>query len=225
MGLGKRRLMQRRETAIAGLLTTLLFVGALVDDVFGNVPADDAPGAKLSASIANPDWATLLSTFFWGLACIAMIWFLAGLRGQIASASEGLANVAFGAGIAAVALLAITPAPDLGGWVWSDQANRDLEPAAAEALKAIANGFYFTAALVLAGVYLAVGLVSIRHQLFPRWFGGISLLLALVATIPMVGVATLLIGFPLWTIIISVMLWRANRDGPPVGYLQPRVRG
>ena len=119
-----------------------------------------------------------------------MIWFLAGLRGHIASASEGLAfEASLGAGIAAVALLAITPAPDLGGWVWSDQANRQLEPAPREALKAIANGFYFTAAVVLAGVYLAVGLVSIRHHIFPRWFGGISLLLALVATIPMVGVA------------------------------------
>jgi hypothetical protein len=76
------------------------------------------------------------------------------------------------------------------------------------ALKAIANGFYFTAAVVLSGVYMAVGLVSIRHQVFPRWVGGISLLLALVATIPMVGVAKLLIGFPLRTIIICVMLWR-----------------
>ena len=25
----------------------------------GNVPADDAPGLELSASIANPHWATL----------------------------------------------------------------------------------------------------------------------------------------------------------------------
>jgi hypothetical protein len=206
--------MPRRDTAIAGLLTTLLFVGALVDDVFGNVPADDAPGRELSASIANPDWETLLSVFFWGLGCIAMIWFLAGLRGHMASASEALANIAFGAGIAAVALLAITPAPDLGGWVWSDQANRQLEPGAAEALKAIANGFYFTAAVVLAGVYLAVGMVSIRHRVFPRWVGGISLLLAFVATIPMVGVGTLLIGFPLWTIIICVMLWRGSGAAP-----------
>ena len=155
-----------------------------------------------------------------------MIWFLVGLRGHLASASEVLANVAFGAGIAAVALLAITPAPDLGGWVWSDQANRDLEPGAAEALKAIANGFYFTAAVVLAGVYSAVGLVSIRHRVFPRWVGGISLLLALVATIPMVGVVTLLIGFPLWTIIICVMLWRDSRGGsPPVGDVQPGAPG
>ena len=218
--------MQQRDTAIAGLLTTLFFVGALVDDLFGSVPADDAPGLELSASIANPDWATLLSVFFWGLACISMIWFLAGLRGHIASASEGLANLCFGAGIAAVALLAITPAPDLGGWVWSDQANRQLEPGAAEALKAIANGFYFTAAVVLAGVYLAVGLVSIRHHIFPRWFGGISLLLALVATIPMVGVATLLVGFPLWTVIICVILLRGSRGAsPPVGYVQPTAPG
>ena len=155
-----------------------------------------------------------------------MIWFLVGLRGHLASASEALANVAFGAGIAAVALLAITPAPDLGGWVWSDQANRHLEPGAAEALKAIANGFYFTAAVVLAGVYLAVGLVSIRHRVFPRWVGGISLLLALVATIPMVGVVTLLIGFPLWTIIICVMLWRDSLGGsPPVVTYRQALRG
>jgi hypothetical protein len=218
--------MRRRQTAIAGLLTTLFFVGALVDDFFGSVPADDAPGPELSASIANPDWATLVSVFFWGLGCIAMIWFLVGLRGHLASASEALANVAFGAGVAAVALLAITPAPDLGGWVWSDQANRHLQPGAAEALKATANGFYFMAAVVLAGVYLAVGLASVRHRLFPRWVGGISLLLALVATIPMVGVVTLLIGFPLWTIIICVMLWRGSRGGsPPVGDVQASAPG
>ena len=218
--------MRPRDTAIAGLLTTLLFVGALVDDVVGNVPADDAPGRELSASIANPDWATLLSVFFWGLGCIAMIWFLVGLRGHLESASEALAGVAFGAGIAAVALLASTPAPDLGGWVWSDQANRHLEPGAAEALKAIANGFYFIAAVVLAGVYLAVGLASIRHRVFPRWVGGISLLLALVATIPMVGVVTLLIGFPIWTIIICVMLWRDSQGGSPaVGDVQPSAPG
>jgi len=215
--------MSRRETAIAGLLTTLFFVGALVDDFFGSVPGDDAPGPELSASIANPDWATLVSVFFWGLGCIAMTWFFVGLRGYVACASEALANVAFGAGVAAVALLAITPAPDLGGWVWSDQANRHLEPGAAEALKATANGFYFMAAVVLAGVYLAVGLASVRHGVFPRWVGGISMLLAIVATIPMVGVVTLLVGFPLWTIIICVMLWRDSRDGsPPV---QPGTSG
>ena len=79
------------------------------------------------------------------------------------------------------------------------------------------------AAVVLAGVYLAVGLASVRHQVFPRWVGGISLLLALVATIPMVGVATLLVGFPLWTIIICVILWRGSRDAsPPV---QPGTSG
>ena len=88
--------MSRRETAIAGLLTTLFFVGALVDDFFGSVPGDDAPGPELSASIANPDWATLASVFFWGLGCIAMTWFFVGLRGYVACASEALANVAFG---------------------------------------------------------------------------------------------------------------------------------
>jgi hypothetical protein len=36
----------------------------------------------------------------------------------------------------------------------------------------------------------------------------------------MVGVATLLIGFPLWTIIICVLLLRGSRGGsPPVGYV------
>ena len=191
--------MSRRETAIAGLLTTLFFVGALVDDFFGSVPADDAPGPELSASIANPDWATLVSVFFWGLGCLAMIWFLVGLRGYMASASEALANVAVGAGIAAGSRVSL----------------KEMAAMNAEALKATANGFYFMAAVVLAGVYLAVGLASVRHQVFPRWVGGISLLLALVATIPMVGVVTLLVGFPLWTIIICVMLWRDSRGGSP----------
>jgi hypothetical protein len=206
--------MSRRDTSIAGLLTTLLFVGALVDDIFGNVPGDRATGSALSASIANPDWATLVAGFSWGLACIAMIWFLAGLRAHITPVSETFATIAFGAGIAVVALLAITPAPAIGGWIWSDQSNRHLDPGAAEALTAIANGFYFTAAIMLAGVYLAVGVASIRHGIFPRWLGWMSVLFALIATIPMVGFAALLMGFPLWTIIICSILWRDNSATP-----------
>ena len=53
-GRAKRRLMSRRETAIAGLLTTLFFVGALVDDFFGRFLLMMLPGRNCRRRSRTP---------------------------------------------------------------------------------------------------------------------------------------------------------------------------
>jgi hypothetical protein len=62
-----------------------------------------------------------------------------------------------------------------------------------------------------------VGLLYIRTRVLPAWVGWASLVLALVMLIPPIGWAGLLLGFPLWTVLVSVLLWMrpAAEPSPP----------
>ena len=87
---------------------------------------------------------------------------------------------------------------------------------------------------MLVGFFLATGLAAIRARALPVWVGWFALLLAVVALIPPIGWAVVVFGFPIWILIVSVLMWRGAepaavepasvlsggpslhcRDGPP----------
>jgi hypothetical protein len=68
---------------------------------------------------------------------------------------------------------------------------------------------------------VATALATLRFGVLPRWFGWVSLALALILAIPPIGWLGVLAGFPLWVLVTSVLL---SGKGPaePVAAPQPQ---
>ena len=101
--------------------------------------------------------------------------------------------------------------PDLAGAFASDEMDGGLEPAAAQAITSLGDGFFFGAEVMLAGLFLAAGLAALKARAFPAWVGWLSLVLAVIALIPPIGWAVVIWGFPLWIFIMSAIMWRTPK--------------
>lgn len=202
----------KRVTPLAGVLSVVLFIVSVFVVESGDLPGDDATGAELAAYLGDSLSELAIGAVLWGLATIALIWFLDGLRTHIAPASSQLGRLAYGFGFAAALFLLASVMPDVAGALASDNLDRSLEGGAAEAITALGDGFFIAAELMLAGFFFTVGLAALRARALPAWFGGISLVLALVALVPPIGWAVVVFGFPLWLLLASALLWRENRS-------------
>jgi hypothetical protein len=74
------------------------------------------------------------------------------------------------------------------------------------------DAFFVGAELAAALLLVATGLAILRYSALPRWVAWISFLFALWLLIPPIGWAGLLVGVPLWTIIVAVLLWMRSGD-------------
>ena len=78
----------------------------------------------------------------------------------------------------------------------------------ADALRYLPGVFYIGVELFAAVLVGATGLVALRTAVLPRWLAWVSLLLALVLLIPPIGWAGILLGVPVWTLLLSLLLTR-----------------
>ncbi len=202
---------ERHLTPLAGVLSVILFVASVFVVESSGVTDDDASGAELAEYLADNLGTLAIGTVLWGVATIALIWFLDGLRTHILPASGQLARLAYGFGFAAALFLLASVLPDVAGALASDNFDRSLDAGAAEAMTSLGDGFFIAAELMLAGFFFVVGLASIRARVLPAWVGGISLVLALVALVPPIGWAVVVFAFPLWLLLVSALLWRGSR--------------
>ena len=152
-----------------------------------------------------------VALIIWGIGSILLLWFFEGLRAWIARYSEQLGRLAFFFGFAVMLLLLASFLPDLAGAFASDELDGGLEPAAAQAISSLGDGFFFGAEVMLAGLFLTAGLAALRARAFPAWVGWLSLVLAVIALIPPIGWAVVIWGFPLWIFIMSAIMWRTPR--------------
>ena len=107
-----------------------------------------------------------------------------------------------------VAMTLLIPGPNLAGALAKDE----LTPEAAQALSVMDDAFFVGAELAAALLLVATGLAILRYGALPRWVAWISFLFALWLLIPPIGWAGLLVGVPLWTIIVAVLLWMRSGD-------------
>ncbi len=88
-------------------------------------------------------------------------------------------------------------------------ANDALEPAAAQSLGMMSFIFFIAAQVFAAAFFVAPALAAIRSGVLPSWLAWVSVALAVVLLTP-IGFLALLIGFPLWVLVVSVLLWQAQ---------------
>jgi hypothetical protein len=174
-----------------------------------NLPGED-PNEILSWF--QDESNTILSgAFIFMLGSLFFLIFIGALRVRLVRAeseSAFLSAIAFGAGLVVVALTLLIPGPNLAGALAED----DLTPEAAQALTVVDDAFFVGAELAAALLLVATGLAILRYGALPRWVAWISFLFALWLLIPPIGWAGLLVGVPLWTIIVAVLLWMRSGD-------------
>ena len=202
----------RRLTPLMGIVGVVLFVIAIFVIESGDTPGEDATGADVAAYYDGALGRLAAALILWGLGTVALVWFLDGLRVLISRASEQLGRLAFYFGFAFALFILAAMVPDLGAALASENLERELEPASAEAIASLGDGFFLGSEVLVFGFLLFVGLAATRARALPAWLGWLALLFALVALIPPIGWAVVIWGFPLWVLITSVVLWMRPDD-------------
>jgi hypothetical protein len=194
-----------RLVPLAGVVSVVLIVLAFV--VGGETPdTDDSLREIVDFYRDNDDeqiWASALlgwgSLFF--LVFVTALWkALRTAEGERREAS----TVALVGGTVAVVGMTIFAGI---GFTLGDVAD-DVHPVALQALNAMGSDLFFTVAVGTGAFLLGAGASVVRTAVLPKWLGWVAVLLGVLAITPVGFFAFLLMG--LWTLIVSVLLWRAS---------------
>jgi hypothetical protein len=201
-----------RLAALAGVVAVVLWV-------IGTFVAGENPdeATEILRRFQDEEGRVLAGGFIFQLGALFFLVFVGALRLRL-FAAEGatglLTAIAFGAGLAVGIFLLALPGGEMSAAINND----DLDPSSALALSNVGDLFFLGAELSAALLLAATGLLILRYGPMPRWLAWVSFAIALVLLIPPIGWAALLFGLPLWTLIVSVLLWmRPARVEPLAG--------
>lgn len=189
---------------LTGVAAVVLWVVGLL---VGGDKTNKDKGVDILAAVRDNSNQILLGASLFLLGTALFIWFLGTLRSRLL-AGEGepgrLAATAYGAGIAMAACVALVPGPDMAMAINKD----DIDPSAASAMHNLGDAFFVAAEYLAPVLLVATALAALRFGVLPRWLAWVSLLIALVLLIGPIGWAALIFAFPLWVLVVSVMVWR-----------------
>jgi hypothetical protein len=202
-----------RLAALGGIVAVALWIigTAILEAADG--PDEDDP-ADILRWYQDESNTILAGGFIFELGALCFLVLLAALLSRLwwAEGGTGFLSIVALAGGLGTALFAMgIPAADMAGALSED----DLSPQAAQALSVLDNVFFIVAELSAALLVAAVGFLILRVRPLPSWLGWISLVLALWLLIPPIGWAGLIFGIPLWTLIVSVLLYLPKPIPPP----------
>jgi hypothetical protein len=191
-----------------------LFVAAYV--LLKDLPTAAASDADYIAFYANASrWRILIGAFYLvPFAGIAFIWFLAVLR-QRSVRLEGtedalLATVQLVSGVLFVALVFAATAAGAATSAAIELSGASLESAAStRQLMALSQTLLMVFAVRCAGVFVLSGTARARRTaLFPRWFIGPSIVVALVLLLATTFYRPVVLLFPVWVATASILVLR-----------------
>ena len=189
---------------LTGVAAVVLWVVGLL---VGGDKTNKDEGAEILAAVRDNSNQILLGGILFLIGTALFIWFLGALRNRLLAA-EGepgrLAATAFAGGVATAVCVALFPGPDLAAALNKD----DIDASAASAMHNLGDAFFLGAEYLLPVLLVATALASLRHGALPRWLAWVSLVIAVVLLIGPIGWAALIFAFPLWVIVVSILLWR-----------------
>jgi hypothetical protein len=203
-----------RYAPLTGVLAVVLWV---IGIIIYQTAVDMKNPATLLDSYRNEEGSILLGGFIWLLGTFFFFWFLGSLRAFLAAIEGGvmrLTAIAFGGGLAAGIFGFALPGPDMAAAI-ADGA--DLSGPAAEAIRISGDVFFIGAEMSAAVLLAATGIHALRTGSLPRWFGWVSLVVALALIILPIGWAAMLFAFPLWVLFVSYLLWKKSADTTAAG--------
>jgi hypothetical protein len=189
---------------LTGIAAVVLWVVGLL--VGGDTTNKDK-ATEILAAVQDNENQILVSGFLVALGAAVFIWFLGTLRSRLLAA-EGepgrLSATAFAGGVAGAVCIALVPGPDMAAALSND----DIDASAASAMHNLTGAFFIGAEYLLPVLLVATALAALRFGALPRWLAWVSLVIALVLLIGPIGWAALIFAFPLWVVVVSVLLWR-----------------
>jgi hypothetical protein len=194
-----------RWSPLAGVVAVVLWIIGIV--IAGDIENKDT-GREILAQYNSDGNQILAAGLIWLIGTAFFIWFLGSLRSRLAAA-EGtnphFSAIAFAGGIVASVFLMLIPTANMVG---VDQ-KEDLDASAALAFNNIGDifwiGLLYTAPVLLA----ATAVVALRTgAVLPRWLAWITLLMAIVMLVPVVGWAVISFAFPIWILLVVWLMWR-----------------
>jgi hypothetical protein len=204
-----------RFAPFTGIVAVLFWVLGVVIVESGDTPNDDAAAVEVVRYFEGEEGTLYLGGFAIMLGSLFFVWFAGSVRATVADAEGGvlrIASILFGAAVAKAVFDMAVVAPQISGAFHANEYDAPLEPGAAQALWAAGDGFFVAAEYSAALFLLATAIAILRWSVLPRWLAWINLLIALVLLIPPIGWAALIFAFPLWVLLVSVLLYR--RGGP-----------
>jgi hypothetical protein len=195
-----------RFAPLTGLVAVVLWiVGVFL------LEKDDRPDGKDTAAfvewVQQNDTSILAGAIVFGFGVLFFLWLLGSLRAALVAAEGGtgrLASIAFGAGVAVCVSLMFAYLPH--GQAAFDHENTS--DTAIESLVRVGDAFFGGAVLFSIPLLVATGLAILRLGALSRWLGWASLALAAVMAVPPLGFFGLVLGLPLWTLALSLALYR-----------------
>src|SRR5919206_1552901 len=209
MATGSERASRARRWEHHAPLTEVAAVVLWVVGILaGGDKTNEDTGRDILAAVRDHSNQILLSGFLFLLGTALFLWFLGTLRSRLLAA-EGepgrLAATAYAGGVATTVCLALFPGADMAAAINKD----DLDPSAASAMHKLGDAFFLGAEYLTPILLVATALAAFRYGVLPRWLAWVSLLIALVLLIGPIGWAALIFAFPLWALVVSVVLWRS----------------
>lgn len=203
-----------------GVLAVALWIVGFLILMSSGIVAQDATPEQVLAFHQTNGGPVIAGSFIFMLGTLAFVWFLGSLRSSLRSAEGGagrVASIAFGGGLAMAVCALLLPS----GGVTVALGAATMSATSADALRHLPGVFFIGVELFAAVLVGATGLVALRTAALPRWFAWVSLLLALVLLIPPIGWAGVLLGVPLWTLGVSLLLARTARTSVQAGAALP----
>lgn len=191
-----------------GVLAVVLWVVGFVILMSSGIVAQDATPEEVLAHHQTNGGQLIAGSFIFMLGTLAFVWFLGSLTSSLRSAEGGVgrvATIAFGGGIAMAVCAFLLPS----GGVTIALAAETITATSADALRYLPGVFYIGVEMFAAVLVGATGLVALRTAVLPRWLAWVSLLLGLLLLIPPIGWIGVLLGIPLWTLAVSLLLARS----------------
>ena len=201
-----------RWAPLSGILAVILWIIGFL--IIGETK--DKP-AEILQQIRDDDVRIIIGSIIFWIGTGLFIWLLGTLRTRLLAA-EGptgrVTAVAYGAGVGLAVCLMLLPAALAAAAINKE----DLDASAASAMSNMSDAFFLGAEYMFPWLLFAFALVSIRYRAFPKWLGWLSVLIGIGLLTGWIGWAFLILGLPVWTLIVSILLWR---DGDRVAMAPP----
>lgn len=206
-----------RLAPLTGIAFLVLWVVGFFVAVADSPDFLDSPAKNLKYYVDDKSsiiWGVLVSV----IALAFLLWFLGSIRRTMLNAEQGdgrVTAISFAGGVVGIGLLLAAMGAFILPALRLDEDNK-LSAATATTFMDLGNILFGFAAPIGFGVLLiGVGVVGVRHGAVPKWWAIISALLGIVMLIPFISWAGMGFGFPIWVLVMSILLLRDARTEAP----------
>lgn len=94
----------------------------------------------------------------------------------------------------------------------------DIDPSGAAVLHHFSDAFFVAAEYTLPILFFSSAILALRYGVLPKWLGWFSALIGIVLLIGPIGGAAFIFATPIWTLIVSIWLWRTTEEPSRAGH-------